>query len=45
MRVRLPRTALAAFGFPVNEDNMEQAVKADVVLGEDGLARAVRVVK
>jgi hypothetical protein len=45
VRVRLPRSALAAFGLPMNEQRAEEAIQADVVLGEDGLARAVRFVK
>jgi hypothetical protein len=45
VRVRLPRAALVAFGFPVNELRAEEPIKADVLLGEDGLARAVRFVK
>jgi len=45
VRVRLPRTALAAFGLPVNEQQAEQAIRADVVLGEDGLARAIRFIQ
>jgi hypothetical protein len=45
VRIRLPRSALATFGFPVNEEHAEEAIRADVVLGEDGLARAVRFVK
>jgi hypothetical protein len=45
VRVRLPRTALAAFGLPVNEQQAEQPIRADVVLGEDGLARAIRFIQ
>jgi len=45
VRVRLPRAALVTFGFPVNELRAEEPIKADVLLGEDGLARAVRFVK
>jgi hypothetical protein len=45
VRVRLPRTALAAFGLPVNEQQAEQPIRADVVLGEDGLARAIRFIE
>jgi hypothetical protein len=45
VRVRLPRAALTAFGLPVNEEHAEEAIRADVLLGEDGLARAVRFVK
>lgn len=45
VRVRLPRAALLTFGFPVNELRAEEPINADVLLGEDGLARAVRFVK
>ncbi len=45
IRVRLPRSALSAFGLPMNEQRAEETIQADVVLGEDGLARAVRFVK
>jgi hypothetical protein len=45
VRVRLPRSALAAFGLPINEQRAEEMIQADVLLGEDGLARAVRFVK
>ena len=45
VRVRLPRAALTAFGLPVNEEHAEEKIRADVLLGEDGLARAVRFVK
>ena len=45
VRVRLPRSALTVFGLPVNEEHVEETIRADVVLGEDGLARAVRFVK
>lgn len=45
VRIRLPRTALATFGIPVNEEHAEEGIRADVLLGEDGLARAVRFVK
>jgi len=45
VRVRLPRSALTVFGLPLNEEHAEQAIRADVLLGEDGLVRAVRFVK
>jgi hypothetical protein len=45
VRIRLPLAALASFGLPVNEEHAEETIRADVVLGEDGLARAVRFVK
>jgi hypothetical protein len=45
VRVRLARAALARFGLPVNENRMTEPVKADVVFGQDGIARAIRFVK
>jgi len=45
VRVELPRTALIAFGLPVNEDRTEDLIQADLLLDEDGLTRAVRFVE
>jgi hypothetical protein len=45
VRVRMPRSALTAFGLPVNEERFEERIQADVLVGEDGLARAIRFVK
>lgn len=45
MRVELPRSALSSFGIPVNADRAGDRVKADVLLGEDGTARAIRFVR
>ena len=45
VRVELPRAALANFGFPVNMDRYRERVKADVLLGADGLAHAIRFVQ
>jgi hypothetical protein len=44
IRVRLPRDSMRSFGLPVNEDRLDSAVKADVLIGEDGIARAIRFV-
>lgn len=44
MRVELPRDAVARFGLPVNMDRSNQRVKADVLVGSDGLAQAIRFV-
>jgi hypothetical protein len=43
VRVEVPRSAIVAMGIPVNEDLAPEQVEADVVLGADGMARAVRV--
>jgi hypothetical protein len=45
VRVRLSRAALLRFGFPVNMDRYNENVKADVLVGVDGLARAIRFVQ
>ncbi|HEY0384533.1 MAG TPA: hypothetical protein VGC64_00910 [Pyrinomonadaceae bacterium] len=45
VRVELPRSALASLGLPINLDKADGRVKADVLLGHDGLARAIRFVR
>jgi hypothetical protein len=45
VRVELPRSALASLGLPVNDERSNERVKADVLLGHDGLARAIRFVR
>ena len=45
VRVQLPRSALVAFGLPVNMDRYNEKVKADVFFGTDGMARAIRFVQ
>ena len=45
VRVELPRAALLSFGLPVNAEQATGRVKADVLIGHDGLARAVRFVR
>lgn len=45
VRVELPRSALVNFGLPVNMNRYNEKVKADVLLGVDGLAHAIRFVK
>jgi len=45
VRVELPRSALASFGLPVSAEAGGGRVKADVLLGEDGTARAIRFVR
>jgi hypothetical protein len=45
VRVELPRTALVKFGLPVNMERSNERVKADVLLGLDGMAHAIRFVQ
>lgn len=44
VRVKLPAASMRTFGLPVAEDRTFERVKADVLLGEDGIARAIRFV-
>ena len=44
VRVEVPRSAMAALGFVVSAERASERVEADVALGPDGLARAVRFV-
>jgi hypothetical protein len=41
VRVQMPRSALGALRSPLEQPN--ELVEADVLLGEDGMARAIRV--
>jgi hypothetical protein len=45
IRVEMPRSAMASFGYMVNMERANQRVKADVLLGPDGLAHAIRFVQ
>ena len=45
VRVELPRSTIISMGFAVNMDRYSERVKADVLLGADGLARAIRFVE
>jgi len=45
VRVEVPRTTMASFGLPVNMDRYNERVKADVLLGVDGLPHAIRFVQ
>lgn len=45
IRVKVHRSTLVRFGIPVNMDRYDENVKADVIVGVDGLARAIRFVQ
>jgi hypothetical protein len=45
MRIELPRSALMSFGLPMDMERANERIKADVVVGNDGLARAIRFVR
>jgi len=42
--VELPRTALVALGLPQGDVGQGESVRADVIVGYDGVARAIRFV-
>jgi len=45
IRVQLPMSSLRLMGFPIDEDRAGDRIEADVLLGQDGLARGVRFVR
>lgn len=45
IRVQLPMSSLRLMGFQINEDRASERIEADVLLGQDGLARGVRFVR
>ena len=45
LRVSLPASAMRSIGLPVSEDRLTETVQADVLVGQEGLARAIRFVR
>jgi len=45
LRVQLPRSTLLNFGLPVNAARASEPLMADVLIGDDGFARAIRFVR
>ena len=45
VRVELPRTTRLAAGFPMNAERADEPIQADVLVGYDGVARALRFVQ
>ena len=45
VRVVLPRSSLLYFGLPTNESLLHEGVVADLLISEDGVARAIRFVQ
>lgn len=45
LRVSLPASAMRGVGLPVSEDRLTEMVQADVLVGQEGLARAIRFVR
>jgi hypothetical protein len=45
MRIQLSRSALISLGLPLNIERTDKLIKADLVVGDDGVARAIRLVQ
>ena len=44
-RIEMPRANVAAFGLPISGGHLDAPVTADVLVGEDGVLRAIRFVR
>jgi hypothetical protein len=44
VRVRMPRASLIPLGIPVNQARADETIQADVLVSNEGLARAIRLV-
>jgi hypothetical protein len=42
VRVEVPVSALITLGLPITAESMDRTVQADLLVGQDGLARAIR---
>jgi hypothetical protein len=45
VRVSVSRDKLAALGLPLNLERSGETIKADIIVGDDGVARAIRLVQ
>jgi len=45
VRMSVPRSTMSQFGLPVDWANADAAIRADVLIGQDGVARAIRFVR
>ena len=45
VRVQMPMASLELIGYPISQDRASEPVEAEVLLGQDGLARGVRLVE
>jgi hypothetical protein len=45
IRMTVPAATMRGVGLQVREDQLSQPVQADVLVGEEGLARAIRFVR
>ncbi len=45
LRIEVPASAMQMVGLPIHEEHLRDPVEADVLIGEEGLPRAIRFVK
>ena len=45
VRVQVPRSAMMRFGLPISADRAWEPIRADLVVGQDGMMRAIRFVR
>lgn len=45
IRIEVTGSSLASLGFVVSPERSQERIKADVILGDDGVARAIRIVQ
>ena len=45
LRVQLPAAAMRSVGLPVREEHLADPIQADVLVGEEGMPRAIRFVR
>ena len=45
LRVELPASAMQMIGLPVRHEHLADPIQADVLVGEEGLPRAIRFVQ
>jgi hypothetical protein len=44
-RMQMPRASMAVYGLPVSGGRLDSRITADVLMGEDGVARAIRFIR
>jgi hypothetical protein len=45
LRIKVPRSVMFNYGLPINPDRIDEPINADLVVGNDGLATAIRFVE
>jgi hypothetical protein len=45
LRIKVPRSVMISYGLPINPDRIDEPISADLVVGNDGLATAIRFVE